>query len=289
MELAHYKMPWAPLVVAPLGDIQWNGDANEIALDSLKRHIATAMAKEAWFIGLGDYIDFASPSNRAKLAAADLYDGPLKTLDDIAHRLVDEVYEILKPTKGRWLGLLEGHHFYQFRSGMTTDMKLAEMLGTKFLGTSAYVALSFARHHETNGDKVTSYIWAHHGRGSGKAHAPIMKLENLTPYWEADVFLIAHMTKLATAALLRIYPSFIGKTGKLRHKRISLVGTGGWSKAYMEGATQGIVPRGGYVERDMMNPVCLGAPFVYLVPHRRDRGRGESRTVESTVNITVEL
>lgn len=285
MELAHYKMPWAPLVVAPLGDIQWNGDANEIALDALKRHIAAAVAKNAWFIGLGDYIDFASPSNRAKLAAADLYDGPLKTLDDVAHRLVDEVYDILKPTKGRWLGLLEGHHFYQFRSGMTTDMKLAEMLGTKFLGTSAYVALSFAKHHETHGTTVTSYIWAHHGRGSGKAHAPIMKLENLAPYWDADVFLIGHMTKLATAPLNRIYPSFVGKIGKLRHKRISLVGTGGWSKGYMEGATQGAVPRGGYVERGMMNPVCLGAPLIYFMPHRTSNKHAN----ETTVNITVEL
>lgn len=284
MELAHYKMPWAPLVLAPLGDIQWNGDPEEIALDALKRHIATAVAKNAWFIGLGDYIDFASPSNRAKLAAAELYDGPLKTLDDIAHRLVDEVYEILKPTKGRWLGMLEGHHFYQFRSGMTTDMKLAEMLGTKFLGTSAYIGLQLGGTGASH-NRISVHIWAHHGRGSGKAHAPIMKLENLAPYWDADVFLIGHMTKMAAAPINRIYAEFsAGDGGRLRHRKISLVGTGGWSKGYMAGATQGGVSRGNYVERGMMNPVCLGAPLLYLRPKRNSRGK-----VAKAIEITTEL
>lgn len=279
METIRIRLPWKDTVIAPIGDLQWNGDRNEIALDLLKKHIDRALGMNAYFLGMGDYIDFMSPSNRARLQSADLYDGPLKTMDDAAMRLVTDVATILKPTSGRWLGLLEGHHFYQLSSGITTDMKLAEMLGTRHLGTCASLTLSFE-------NRGTVILWAHHGMGSGKAHAPIMKLENLAPYWQADIFLIGHMTKVASAPLNRCYPVFPAKSdiGYQKHRKYYVTGTGGWSKGYMDQSRQGQVPRGGYVERKMLNPVCLGAPLVRLVPQRS--GAGERRY---SVEITVEV
>ena len=282
MELVKWEFPFKPLMVAPIGDIQWNGDPHEIALERLREHIIRALDQGAWFLGMGDYIDFMSPSNRARLNSADFYDGPMKTLDDVALHLTTEVFNILAPTKGRWLGLLEGHHFYRLQSGITTDMKLAEMLGTRFLGSSAFVRLMFA----DNRPRLSADIWCHHGMGQGKAHAPIMKLESLSPYWEADIFMIGHMTKMASAPINRCYPEFRGPSGEghLRHKKIQLVGTGGWSKGYIEGVKQGQVPRGGYVERKMLNPVCLGAPLVRLVPRESDKT--ETRY---SIDITVEV
>lgn len=308
MELVRYEFPWKPLVVAPLGDIQWNGDPHEIAFDHLRRHIDTAMEKGAWFLGMGDYIDFMSPSNRTRLVGADLYDGPVKAIDDKAMDLTTTLYErLLKPTKGRWLGLLEGHHFAQLQAGDTTDMRLCQMLGAPFLGTSAYVCLSLQVQPrpspQSGGSACAVYLWCHHGQGAGRAHAPILKLENLTPYWDADVFLMGHQTKMATAPIDRCYPVFKGRNaGRLKHRKIYLVGTGGWSKGYIEGAKHGQVPRGGYVERKMLNPVSLGAPFIYITPKHShqvnrkrvtmpDGARVDVHPIEShmEVNITVEV
>ena len=86
---------------------------------------ALALKRDAWFLGMGDYIDFLSPSGRQKIAAAGHYEAALKSIDDRALDLMHEVYAMfLKPTKGRWLGMLEGHHFAQLRDGTTTDMRL---------------------------------------------------------------------------------------------------------------------------------------------------------------------
>lgn len=264
MEIGLHVFSQGRLVVAPLGDIQWNGDRKEIAYDALRAHIDRAIDREAWFLGMGDYIDFMSPSNRQRLDGAALYDGAIKSIDARALELTHQVAEILAPTKGRWLGLLSGHHFAQLRSGDTTDMRLASMLEAPFLGTSAFVGVRLQGGGSKGGYIATFSIWCHHGMGSGKAHAPILKLENLSPYWDADVFLIGHMTKVAAAPIERIRPLYDAAPPRLKHKKIILAGTGGWSKGYMEGARDGLVARGNYVEQKMLNPVCLGAPLIEL-------------------------
>ena len=123
-----------PFYVAPLGDIQWNGHPDEIALDDLKWHIEDAMEKHAWFIGMGDYIDMASPSGRQRVAAAGHYDNMLQGIDDRALELTLEVAEILKPTVGRWAGLLTGHHYWKNQQGVTSDQRLCEILGATYPG-----------------------------------------------------------------------------------------------------------------------------------------------------------
>src|SRR4030095_12353890 len=159
MELISFPIPKKTqrLVIAPIGDIQWSGHKGPTAKDSLKRHLDRAMEMQSYFIGMGDYIDFVSPSNRKKLKAAGLYDVAEAVLEEKAMELMTQVYEeFLKPTTGRWLGLVEGHHFYE-GPGWTTDEKLAELLKTTFLGTSAYVNIPTA-------DLV---LYVHHRGGCG--------------------------------------------------------------------------------------------------------------------------
>jgi hypothetical protein len=269
VQLHQHRVPQGvqELVVAPLGDIQWAGlrRKNMIALKQLKDHIARCIERGAWFIGMGDYIDFASPSNRQRLKAAALYETAEMVVEDAGIALVEElVAEVLAPTKGRWLGMLSGHHFAVFQDGSNSDHYLCRLLKAPFLGTAAIVQLAFQTHDGTRGYD----IWAHHGAGGGsKAHAPILKLENLLPYWDADLFLIGHMTKVAGAPVKRIHARFGGKgPASLQERTIHLVGTGGWLKGYAEGAEIGGHPQGGYVEQKMLNPVALGAPVVVIKP-----------------------
>lgn len=71
MELRQYRVKGSkPFAIAPLGDVQWNGSSDEVWCDGLRRHIDRALEANAIFVGHGDFVDFASPSSRAKLTSS---------------------------------------------------------------------------------------------------------------------------------------------------------------------------------------------------------------------------
>ncbi len=250
-------------IVCPISDIQWTGRPEAIASDHLKAHLAKARDLDAYYVGLGDYIDFASPSNRTRLRNADLYDNAETVIQDKARELTKQLYdEYLRTTAGRWLGLLHGHHYAEL-DGQTSDQYLASLLGAAYLGTCAYVALDFHCSPDRHGRIL---LWLHHGVGSGKAAAPITKLETIANYFEADIFIQGHMTKLAGAPINRVYPKFCSDKFCLEHKKMLLVGSGGWSKAYMVGNRRNGRPHGCYVEQGVMPPTSLGGPFIHITP-----------------------
>lgn len=274
MELVSHVIPakvGEDILVLPIGDIQSSGRDEEIAMGMLQRHIQWGVDHGAWFLGMGDYIDFMSPSNRAKFSNAGLYDTALKTVDDKARSLTEDLYlRALKPSKGRWLGLLEGHHYHQHRDGTTTDQELAKMLDAPFLGTSAYVRLMLKMSKTRTGSVV---IWCHHGVGSGSTlGAPLNKLERVMASWEADIYLIGHHHKKIAGPIDRIEPVWSGHRGKpaLVHRTKIIACTGSFLKGYTAGATEGKVPRGGYVEKGMMNPVALGGILLKIQPRWAD-------------------
>lgn len=295
MELISFRIPrkladHEPVIIAPIGDIQFAGARGPTARDLLKRHIDRCMELNAWFVGLGDYIDFMSPSNRQRLKAAALYDTAEDVIDDKAIDLTLELYQdYLKPTKGRWLGMLHGHHFATLKTGETTDQRLCQLLNTTFLGTAAFIRLVFEIANSYGRYNIT--IWAHHGCGGGmKTAAPLNKLENIAPYWDADIFLLGHMTKMATAPVNRISPRWHGRGAPdLVHRKIMLVGCGGFSKGYVEKARQGRVPMGGYVEQKMLNPASLGAPIIRIEPHVLSVGGKINRNRIWSPEVRVEL
>lgn len=254
MELLKVNTKSHKCVVAPVGDFQYSGKRGPTARDHIRRHIDRALSMDAWFFGVGDYIDFLSPSNRQRLAAAALYDSADAVIDDKAHELVEELYELLlKPTRGRWLGLLEGHHYYDGQ-GSTSDMWLAEMLECPFLGTSAFVRL------EPSG----VVLYAHHGVGNSVLPTgPLNKLYHTSHgLVGADVYMIGHTTKLSVARLSRPMPN--ADHTDLTHHDIYLVNCGGFSKSSIVGHKQGRIVRGEYAEQKMLTPSPLGAPIIYI-------------------------
>ena len=254
-----------PFVLMPIGDIQWAGKGGSTTLDLLKRRIETGLELGAMFLGMGDMIDLMSPSNRAEFSRAGLYDTTRQIMDAKASDLVQELFDLaLRPTVGKWIGLLEGHHFTEMLDGSTSDMLLCRLLKTRHLGSSCFGRIRFAYGKVKQGD-VT--FWAHHGQGGGmRVSGPINKLETLANSWEADIFLMGHATKMPSAPINRVYASWAGGVPHLRHRKIILVGTGGFSRGYIEGNKIGQVPRGCYVEKGMMSPTHLGCPIVRIWP-----------------------
>lgn len=280
MELVSHVIPAKlneDILIMPVGDIQWSGRDSEVAMGMLQRHIAWGVERGAYFLGMGDYIDFMSPSNRLRQAQAALYDTALKTIDDKAHSLVEDLWlKALKPSRGRWLGLLEGHHYHEYRDGTTTDQELAKLLDAPFLGSSAFVRLMLQMTKTQRGG-VT--IWCHHGVGGGiTLGAPLNKLERLLAAWEADIYLIGHHHKKVAGPIDRVEMVSGGNGAKPRlvHRTKIIACTGSFLKGYGTGDKQGGTPRGGYVEQKMLNPVALGGVLLKIRPRwdAADRNSG---------------
>ena len=262
---------WEEMRVMFIGDIQWAGKkAHGSALSKLKENIAEGLERGAYFVGMGDYIDFLSPSNRQRLRAAALYDTAEDVIDEKSMELVHELFDLaLKPTIGRWLGLVEGHHFSQLKTGDTTDMRLADMLKAPFLGTCGLLHLVFNRLHTNS--KLSVNLWVHHGHGNGAtSYYPLARLERFAADQEGvDAFAIGHTTKLGVIRKNRMGYTWQGKArGTAYHRTVYLISTGGYSRAYAEGSKQGRVPRGGYAEQQMLSPATIGSPTLIIRPVR---------------------
>lgn len=259
---------WEEMRICFLGDFQWAGKRSHgTALSKLKETIAEELERGSYFVGMGDYIDFLSPSNRQRLRSAALYDTAEDVIDEKSMDLTREVYDLaLKPTVGRWLGLVEGHHFAQLKTGETTDMRLCEMLKAPFLGTCGVIRINFAR----GTAKMGVTLWVHHGHGNGQTgYYPLARLANFSASQEGvDAFAIGHTTKLGHLLTNRMGYEWRRGSGKAYHRTIHLIGTGGYSRAYVEGAKQGRVPRGGYAEQQMLGPAVIGSPTLIIRPVR---------------------
>lgn len=268
------------VTIAPLGDLQYDGPNGAMAGERLKAHLAEAQSRNAYYVGTGDYVDFMSPSNRVRLANAGLYDTARRVIRDKAYSLVGELLDdYLTPTIGRWLGLVHGHHYSDTSTGETTDELLAAWLHTQYLGTCAYVVLDFVSDDasERHGRVV---LWVHHGNGNGKPGHAIRKLEGLVGSWDADVFIMGHDCKLETATMNRIYPKAVDGILTLEHKKVCLVGSGAWSRAYRKGHTVDGKKAGCYVEAAMLTPAALGGAFITIRPQWTARRWDPSITVE---------
>ena len=257
MELIKVKLPKAKgLIVAPIGDIQYSGPNGPTASDSLRRHIDRCLELGAYFVGTGDFIDFLSPSNRRRLIAADLYDTAQDVITERAMELNDAVFDLfLKDTVGRWLGMVEGHHFYE-AGGQTTDQILANRLKTTFLGTSAFIRL----------DAFDVTIYVNHSTGAGKLPgAALNKGYHLAAGLEgADIYLFGHDTKLSTTRLSRPFPQWDKPPYVLKHHDIWIVNCGGFARSNIVGHRHGTIPRGDYAEAAMMVPSPLSAPLIHI-------------------------
>lgn len=266
--MVRYVVPFEPMNIMVLADIQWAGWNGPTATGTLKKAIQRGVDNKCKFLGGGDYIDFMSPSNREEYQRARIYDTARNVMSEKADELIRELYhEFLTLTHGQWLGLVEGHHFFEFPEGDTSDKRLCKMLGgARFLGTSGYIGLAFQRADSRAG--ITVNIWLHHGAGSCQTAAgQISKLERLAGSFEADVFVMAHYTQKPQGECERVYPVWKG-IPHLKHKVIKLVGAGGFGRGYQVGCKHGKIPRGNYVERAAMRPTVLGAPIIRITPER---------------------
>lgn len=251
-----------------LGDIQLGGETD---LRRLKSYVSFARRIGAYVVGMGDYIDVASPSNRILIArmVAEGYDSTEKAIDRAGMGYVREAYDILSPLKGRILGLIRGHHWCQFSGGQgDSTTLLAKMLDTQNAGDCALLNLVFVNPNDPT-QQLVCKIWAHHGTGSGMtASSATARLEHITKAFFANIYAMGHQTKKGVSVIPWI-DTAPGEDGQYEMNGTNryIVATGGYGKAYVPGSTDAWGhPAGNYVEKAMMLPTALGSPLALIRP-----------------------
>lgn len=264
--------------IAPLGDIQYGSQGCSTSL--LKKDVARMSDKGQFVLGMGDYTDPMSPSNRhaLKVAAQGLYESTLDLLDDAVERMVGDLANLLKPIKPKnWLGLIGFDHGWEFQDGQPSDALLAKKVGAEYLGHSTIISI-----HQ--GDHIRPLkVFATHGKGgSVSSTGKTLHLERLLSAFDVDVVIMGHSHLKYGVPVQRI-STRIRKNGEPRlYAEQKIVGiTGSYLKGYEANTTRGGVPAGSYVERAAMRPVPLGGIQIHATPVKEEWGWEWELSVEA--------
>lgn len=225
-----------PIKLIPFGDV--HRDSNLHAEDHWQEFLAYAKKqKNALFLGMGDYTDGCSTSERIVLSNAAMHDTTVNTMRQVYGKLADQLSQELAFMEGRCIGLLGGNHYFAFNNGDTTDHLLAAQLRTKFLGVCSFIRLSFR--FPKKECRASLDLFAHHGKGGGTLPGSTFNsIEKMQGTADADIYLMGHDHKkgaIPSSPRLRLVSG--GKNAELsvRERTPWLGRTGSFLKAYEDG------------------------------------------------------
>jgi len=251
------------LLLVPIGDIHW--DTEECDQERFFRFVQWVKRQEhrgaiVRIIGMGDYLDFASPSERYKIASADLHDGSYISLDKERLARIREFYSVIKPIRHCFLGLLTGHHHHLFFTqkgagawkGKSSDAWLAHELGCSYFGNGVAL-LRLALPHRQHLDVLALH-------GNGGAQTPGGRVMKRIRY--AEIAPTAHIVISGHDNAKLAYP----RSGlDFDHGSIKryVIGSGAFQRAYLEGE------EAGYAEKMGLVPADLGIVVVSIHVEKR--------------------
>ena len=257
-----------PISIIPFGDVHWGapGFSKSHWRDFIKEAKAN---KNAYFLGMGDYCDFASSSERAALRAINLHDASRELLETVAAKQITDFRREIAWMGDRLLGVIGGNHTFEFADGKTADERLANLLDVPFLGVCAVIRLQV----NYQGKCLSIDIFAHHGTGGGGTTEgnSINQVAKLRQWIEADIYIEGHdHDRWCKPGKPRLIPTLNGKTGSLEVKErpTMLARSGSFLKAYEPGASS-------YIADAAKGPCQLGAVEIQVRLRRpsQDGGR----------------
>ena len=222
--------------------------------------------KNALWIGMGDYADCIT-TNDKRWNAYGLADWVLQ--DDIIDSQRTWLRELLKPIKGKCLGLLTGNHEETIhdRHQDAITRHLCEDLEVDYLSYTCFVDLMFER----DTSKRLYQIFAWHGAGAAQSDGgKLMRLMKLVNEVQADIYLMGHLHDIIAKPPHRL------RCVNGRVKSIPLVATmtGSWLTAYTQPKSD-IKMGVSYAEKKGYVPNRIGCPVIHINPDK------ETITVEA--------
>lgn len=257
-----------PLSLIPFGDI--HHDSPSFCKDKWAEFLAYAKSKakqnNVLFLGMGDYFDGFSTSERAIVYDGRLHESSLKRQEKEQVGRIARLAKDLEFMRGKLIGLLGGNHYSCFSNGDTSDTRLAEQLGTSYLGACCAIRLTISRTDQKSGRAVD--IFAHHGKGGGTtAGGKMNSVEKLSSVCDADIYLMGD--NHARGCMPMGDRLFIDTDHRfpdaitIRSKTRWIGRTGSFLRAYVEGESN-------YVVDAAMQPANLGW-IEFLITLKRQR------------------
>ena len=151
---------------------------------------------KARVILLGDSMD-QERTHRRKHRKSYVDDESSMSTDDRHNRRdVEELAHILNPISDRIWGVLQGNHYYQYSSGVTSDQYLCQLLEVPYCGPVGLFRIAVGGGGKGGANSSRNLkIWCHHSGGSmggrtlGGSVNALLRQENS---WDVDMYLIGH-------------------------------------------------------------------------------------------------
>jgi len=253
-----------PIYFIPVGDIHW-GAVNHHS-EKFTEFCEWGFKKQrAYYLGMGDYTDAVSHTEKQNLRLAKLHDTTVDALERWWKRDINDFLAKTKFMRGRTIGVLEGNHYVLFEDGTSSTQIIANRLGTRYLGGASLIRLILRS--EGQHDSGTVDIFAAHGRRAAKLlGASINQVVDLERIAKADVYCLAHDHKKSIAMA-----TTLGLKGDRRavrsvpYKKV-YVRTGGFQGSYIPDSKD-------YCANNLLRPNDIGVIKIELTP-KRTRGIG---------------
>jgi predicted phosphodiesterase len=247
-----------PIYFYPFGDV--HKFATLHSDDRWKEFLEKAQSrgKNAYFFGMGDYLDFMSTSERSAYLKSEYHDSTIDRIERMVESDIREFAADIEFMRGRLVGLIGGNHDFKFKHGETADQQLCRIMDCKFLGVLTLTRLRFIyREHVTHLD-----IYAHHGKGASKTLGGSLKrVEEMAAASEASIYLMGHDHKGPQGKTPRMLLS--EANGNLAVvERVQLYARTG-------SFLRGFVPdENSYIADGCLNPAYLGGTEITFVASR---------------------
>jgi hypothetical protein len=222
-----------------------------------------------YYLGMGDYCDFASWSENKKIHEV-VHDTTTMKLDEMVLTDNRNFTAISKQMIGRTIGLIGGNHQWKLTGGKYSDEDLAERFQTAYLGWLSVITL---RLHVRTGVWVSCNIFACHGKGGGKLlGTSINQVGDMTAVINnADIYVQGHNHDRFAVPKTTLEIADTSSGVRLKQKRVFLVRSGSFQKSYQKDTS-------GYAQGKLMRPADLGAVMLNISVHREQRN-GQDRLI----------
>ena len=223
---------------------------------------------KTYYLGMGDFNDFASSREQKILADPKLHDETKIKLDSIIQSDNRKIAEEISFMKGRLIGVLDGNHNWIFKDGKTATEDLAERMGCEYLGWLSHITIGLRLFNKTGKTRSNTpspdiylYIVAGHGKAGGKLMGTsINQVDDLTRIFPvADYYIFGHDHQRYAVPKSVLVPG--QKNSGLKQKRQFLVRSGSFKKGYCDGVS-------GYEVGRLLRPSDLGAVVLKFSVHR---------------------
>ena len=224
---------------------------------------------KTYYLGLGDYHDFASYSEQKAIKNSKLHETTMARLNKMVKQDVDFFCDEIKHMKGKLLGLIEGNHTWTFDdNGKTATQVMCEQMECPYMGWLSHLTITFKIYNK----RQSVYIVACHGRAGGKrAGASINQVEDMKVIFPAaDIYVQGHDHNRGAWPIDVLLPT-PGRDHKLKQKRQFLCRSGSFLKGYESGKSN-------YVTSRLLRPADLGA-LKMVISFHRDSKDGVDRII----------